>query len=63
MGRRVLFNNLLYATAMVNEFLSTSSLPLNGELVGFLEKKKLPVVAIKPGYLKEETQAYCKLLL
>jgi hypothetical protein len=54
MGRRVLFDSLLCATAMVNEFLSTNSLPLNGELVGFLEKKKLPVMAIKPGYLKEK---------
>jgi hypothetical protein len=52
MGCRVLFNNLLYATAKINEL---HLLTLDGELVGFLEKKKLPVVAIKPGYLKEET--------
>jgi hypothetical protein len=29
-------------------------LSLDGELVGFLEKKKLPVVAIKLGDLKEK---------
>jgi hypothetical protein len=37
MGCRVLFNNLLYATAKINEL---HLLTLDGELVGFLEKEK-----------------------